>query len=257
MNDEPTGVTVEPRITDAFRALVEVLKPNLLVEFGSWEGRSALGFVQLAREYGLSTTVICVDTWLGSFEHWANFLPDSEWSFERLRVVDGEPRVLDTFRAAIDHHGAAGQVSIVRAPTEFATNFLRARGVVPDLIYVDADHSYAGVLKDLGLASSLLGPGGVIAGDDWGWSSVQLAVVRFARKLEILTSTNGQNFLLLNNGQGHLIQDFIEHGWTRERRVVIVVRWARRTVFRALRRKTDRLYTALGLGRVARWIRRK
>jgi hypothetical protein len=108
-----------------------------------------------------------------------NRMPDSEWSFERLNVRNGESQILETFWQTIRNHGLTEETSIVRAPTTFAAPFLKRTGIRPELVYVDADHSFMAVLEDLRLARSIVRDGGVIAGDDFTWQSIRLALARF------------------------------------------------------------------------------
>ncbi len=52
----------------------------------------------------------------------------------------------------------------------------------PDLIYLDADHSYKSTLNDLKLWYPKLAKNGIICGDDYDIPGVQKAVNQFARK---------------------------------------------------------------------------
>ena len=61
-------------------------------------------------------------------------------------------------------------------------------GVEPDLIYIDASHSYEDVLADITTADALF-PNAQIIGDDWNWKNltrnmektVQAAVIDFCQ----------------------------------------------------------------------------
>ena len=203
-----------PRDSQALRDLVQIIRPAVIVEFGSWQGRSALTFLLEARSLGLESKIVCVDTWLGSAEHWQNRLPDSEWSFDQLKVRNGEPQILETFWQAIRDHDLTQETSIVRASTRHAAPFLKRTGVEPELVYVDADHSFYAVLEDLRLAESIISTGGVIAGDDFSWQSVRLALGRFATKgRTVMVSGDRTQFVVLNSTRHHLIDSFRNHGW--------------------------------------------
>lgn len=244
--DTSNSNQITPRETQALRDLVGVVRPALIVEFGSWQGRSALTFLTEARSLGLGSKIICVDTWLGSAEHWRNSLPDSEWSFDQLNLRNGEPRILETFWQAIKDHDLADQTSIVRAPTIFAAPFLRQQGVKPELVYVDADHSFGAVYQDLRLAESIVAKNGVIAGDDFTWQSVRLAIGRFIKKEHMLmVSSDRSQFVVLKKAQNPIIAAFRSHGWTTERFLVIreIPLLYFRFVARPFRQKVvDRLY---------------
>ncbi len=191
--------TIEARDRSFFRQMVEVLRPSNVVEFGSWEGSSALAWASAARDLGTDIHMYCLDTWLGSPEHWSNVLPDTEWGQEHLRIVDGEPHVFDTFRNAITSHGLNGSVSPVRATTECGTVYLKNMGIRADIVYVDADHSYSAVRRDLFWARSLLSSGGIVTGDDWHHMPIKRAVLEHAMKYRaaILTDVDESVFLLI------------------------------------------------------------
>mgnify|MGYP001113806076 CR=1 FL=1 len=251
---------VEPRDSESLQSLIDVVLPKVLIEFGSWEGRSALAFVRRAKENSLSTKVICVDTWLGSPEHWRNSAPDSEWSFSHLNVVDGEPRVLDTFRQAIKDHHAEESISIVRATTSLASIYLSRMGERADLVYVDADHSYGAVLQDLHLAQRILGDDGVVAGDDWAWSSVRLAVSRYAgNRHTIWISSDGVTYALLRKNQSNLMSLFGDAGWEKVDRNRVFLeeapQLARKYMWKPLSRMVDKMYIAVGLPRLSQLVR--
>jgi hypothetical protein len=58
-------------------------------------------------------------------------------------------------------------------------------GIHPGLIYVDANHGYDNVMKQLELIRELF-PHTIVTGDDWrSWDSVKQAVIDFVRKYGI------------------------------------------------------------------------
>jgi hypothetical protein len=77
--------------------IIEVFRPGTIVEVGSWYGASAIGFLQMAEKIGAKPQIICVDTWLGSIEHWLNWFPDSPWDFNSLNITKGQPDILSGF----------------------------------------------------------------------------------------------------------------------------------------------------------------
>ena len=70
---------VEPRTEFVLGELVDMLSLGCIVEFGSWEGRSALAWAAASQSQGLSPDIICVDTLLGSAEHWLDEVGIEEW----------------------------------------------------------------------------------------------------------------------------------------------------------------------------------
>lgn len=202
-----------------FKDLIEVLRPSSALEIGSWRGRSAITFLFYSRKLGDKLKLTCVDTWLGSVEHWANSYPDSEWSYEQLGVVRGQPTLLDVFFENIDRAGFSENVEIIRASSACAFVHLVATGRSGefDFVYVDGDHSMRAVTEDLKGAQSILAQSGSIAGDDFNWPDVCRAVLKFRRKSNkrVLLSGDGISYVLLPLDSGELAARFSERGWRR------------------------------------------
>ena len=51
---------------------MSLYKPNLVIEVGSFLGYSAIKMAKEIKKLNLDTKIICVDTWLGSPEHYIN-----------------------------------------------------------------------------------------------------------------------------------------------------------------------------------------
>ncbi|MBO6514837.1 MAG: hypothetical protein JJ974_12815, partial [Phycisphaerales bacterium] len=57
---------------DVFLPLIEKLAPVLSVEVGAWKGSSSVVFAEALRDANPEACLVCVDTWLGSIEHFVN-----------------------------------------------------------------------------------------------------------------------------------------------------------------------------------------
>ena len=78
-----------------FREVLTEVKPKFIVEVGTWKGASAFHMVDVLLEIGHTDfEIICVDTWLGSQEHW--ILPEHK---ETLSLVNGYPTLYYHFPA--------------------------------------------------------------------------------------------------------------------------------------------------------------
>lgn len=63
------------------------------------------------------------------------------------------------------------------ASTDKAIEFYKKNGTKFDFIFIDADHSYEQVYKDIVGCRELLSPNGIISGHDYGsWEGVARAV---------------------------------------------------------------------------------
>jgi len=143
--------------------------PAIAVELGAWKGRSTCFMgVEIANS-GKPIEFFAVDTWGGS---------PGETGYEDADLAGG--RLFDVFQANIAP--VANRVKPIRADTvEAAARF--ADGSV-DFLYIDASHTYRGVMRDLAAWFPKVREGGTIAGDDWcneqgGELGVRHAVIDF------------------------------------------------------------------------------
>lgn len=131
---------------------------ELIVEVGSWMGRSTRLLAGLAPH----AKVIAIDHWRGSPEH----ADDPE-------LVAFMPHLFEAFLK--ESWEFREQIVPVRASSVDGLNTVSEAGLQPDMIYIDADHSYEGVLADVTTALDRF-PGVRIVGDDWNWPGVKRAV---------------------------------------------------------------------------------
>ncbi len=130
--------------------LLELHRPKVIVELGTWMGASAIAMARTVRAWG--GTVTCVDTWAGE-------LDDAGGSPAGRSPI----MILSTARAMIEA-GVSAQMRLIPATTTAAAAVWS--GPI-DFLYVDADHSHDGTLADLRAWVPYVVPGGVIAGDDY------------------------------------------------------------------------------------------
>ena len=157
-----------------FDLLVRETRPRIIIEVGSWLGASAVHMAKLSAKYGLNTKVICVDTWLG-----APALYRDPTHAETLAFRDGYPTLFHGFLASVVEAGCGERIVPLPLPSALAADVLVSRDIKAELVYVDADHSFAGCLADLRAYSQLLTEDGVILGDDFDGAGVSGAVAAF------------------------------------------------------------------------------
>jgi hypothetical protein len=88
--------------TQIFDVLLEAVRPDVVIEVGSWMGHSANYIATKAKILGLSPRVLCVDTFIGCWEHWCC----TEFQGE-LQLVGGRPQVYARFPTnVINAHNA-------------------------------------------------------------------------------------------------------------------------------------------------------
>ena len=119
--------------------------PGMVVEFGSWEGRSTVAMARAA----YPRTVLAVDTWQGS---------PGEVSAKLAAIRD----VFAQFTANIRMWTKGNVTPYVSGWREFLAH--EAEPVA--LAFIDAEHTYTEVRDNILALLPLIRPGGVICGDD-------------------------------------------------------------------------------------------
>lgn len=205
---------VTPRESQALVDLVEVFRPLKVLEFGSWQGRSALRFLTEIKRLKLDGEITCVDTWLGSAEHWDPTNNHPEWGHHNLRLQQGEPRLFESFKATISEHGFSNRVNVLRCTSVNSEKYFSSTNWTADLTFVDADHSTVAVEADI-LVASRISPLGNIAGDDWCWPSVQRGILKANRRLKrkILVAEDQFAWVLVSRRRQDLEAQLVSRGW--------------------------------------------
>ena len=155
-----------------FREVLTELKPKFIVEVGTWKGASAFHMADILLEIGhRDFEIICVDTWLGSFEHWTQM-----YGPIHPILKNGRPQLYEQFLSNVMHRGYQDCITPLAIDSINAAHIFNAMNFHPDLIYVDAGHEYHSVRNDLHLYSELLRVGGYLIGDDFFHEPVKRAV---------------------------------------------------------------------------------
>ncbi len=175
------------------RRAVEVTRPGLVIEVGTWKGQSAVFMAEACRALGLDAAVLCIDTWLGSLEH----LLDDRFR-PLLGIRRGRPTLFEQFLANVRARGLEGWITPLPQTSITAARFLWHRGIRANLVYLDASHEEADVLADLEAYWPLLRPGGLLVGDDCiaAFPGVARACAAFARRNGLVPEVHGVKFVL-------------------------------------------------------------
>jgi hypothetical protein len=155
--------------TEAFASVVAETQPTTILEIGTWLGASAIRWAKLAPK----AEVVCLDTWLGSSEMWL-----ARGDVHRdLKFRNGRPSIYENFLVNIVSLGLTDQVTPFPVASSVGLEVLKAHYVKPQIIYVDASHSFEDCFADI-MSSLELSPM-VVCGDDYSkenWPGVVQAV---------------------------------------------------------------------------------
>jgi len=170
----------DPILTDAIKSI----RPSVVCEVGSWKGRSAINMARAAKELNLATEIVCVDTWLGSPEHWLD--RERSTSYDSLRIRHGLPQLYYTFLSNVVRAGLEDFITPLPTTSDNAAAILRHFGIKFDLVYIDAAHDYDGAKRDIAAYYDLLADNGALIGDDYiFWDGPTKAANDFAKQNHI------------------------------------------------------------------------
>lgn len=138
-----------------------ITKNMTLVEIGSFAGVSTWALAHYAKE------VIAIEPH-GDFA--AGIGPTSDIGEEDYHI----DTAIESFNYMLQQNK---NVKHLKMLSEDAAKLYDDESI--DAIYIDADHSDKAVTKDIKAWFPKVRPGGVIAGHDWGYGGIEVAVVKF------------------------------------------------------------------------------
>lgn len=151
--------------------LASLATNGLVMEFGSYTGRSTVAMAQTAR------LVVSIDHHRGSAEHRAGLTPTN---LAPHRILSkGAIDTLPEFRHQLRLHKVEDRVIVVEGPVEVAAPLFRP--FTWDLVFIDAAHDQESVMAHGRLGALLIRPGGQVVFHDAGHEGV-------ARALNLLTA---------------------------------------------------------------------
>jgi predicted O-methyltransferase YrrM len=128
-------------------------EPIKVLEIGSWEGRSAIFFLNFFKR----STIVCIDTFGGN--------PEEAKVYENLaQLLPGVEQRFDRNLAAFEN-----RVQKIKGRSGPALEELKAGSRRFDLAYIDGSHWRDEVMEDSRAVWTLLTKGGIVIWDDYGW----------------------------------------------------------------------------------------
>jgi Methyltransferase domain len=145
----------------------KIIKPKVktIVEIGSWYGASTRW---LAEHSSQSTKVYAIDLWDDEF-----IKRDNHYGPQKYKFLRDHP-LYPTFLVNLWEY--KDRVTPIRMDGVLGLEYLKSKGVEPDIIYIDADHHYDAVKRDIQACLRLF-PKAILVGDDYGnYEDVRRAV---------------------------------------------------------------------------------
>jgi len=135
--------------------------PFKMLEIGSWAGGSAITWAQAIKDYYRGNgVVVCVDSW----EPYHDLKRDQSLHYQRMNEALAAGKIFRLFMHNIKTLGHNDIVYPVKAPADRILPFFATTQF--DLVFVDGDHAYSNVLRDLKHCTRLVAEGGILCGDD-------------------------------------------------------------------------------------------
>jgi hypothetical protein len=162
---------------EEFEKCIRELQPKIIIEVGTWKGWSAFNMTEICLKYYDDFQIVCVDTWLGSVEHWMMEFGNNDGPIKGVRddMKNGRSRLYELFLSNVVHKGYQKYITPFAIDSTNAAYFFYNSGIVPDMVYIDAGHEYQSVRMDLYNYSKILRPNGYLLGDDWHYSPIKQA----------------------------------------------------------------------------------
>jgi predicted O-methyltransferase YrrM len=134
-------------------------RPARMLEIGSWEGRSAIFFLN----YLPKVTLTCVDTFAGGQEH----QEAAARTAEEAEMLAGVESRFDANTSAF-----AARLEKLKAPSVDGLIQLGLADRRFDIAYIDGGHRASEVYADSALTWPLIASGGLVIFDDYQWAEM-------------------------------------------------------------------------------------
>ena len=154
-----------------------------VLEIGSWEGRSALFFLN----YLPKSHLVCVDTFGGNVEHalnpyFAALVPETEQKF-------------DANVAAF-----AGRIEKRKGPSSLVLPQLGIASRQFDIVYIDGSHRAADVYSDAALTWPLVARNGLVIFDDYEFDQMEGELERPKLGIDTFLAAIPNQYRLVHKG---------------------------------------------------------
>jgi cephalosporin hydroxylase len=181
--------------SETFEEILDCVSDDFtIIEVGSFHGQSAIYMANHFKKKKFYGTIWCVDTFLGSIEHWK--LDTRPYEF--LEIKNGRPEFYIRFLENVKNTMNNDMILPLPQTSSNAAKLFKRENIKADLIYIDGSHEFLDVMQDLTNYNELLAEGRLMFGDDWGMTDVFNAVCQFASVNDYLISCGDTNHWILH-----------------------------------------------------------
>lgn len=164
-------------------------RPCDVLEIGSWEGRSAVFFLEFLPQSKLT----CIDTFGGGAENHASPLESCQIPLIERRFNSNLKSYMQRFEK-------------IKARSVTALDSLAESGAAFDIVYVDGSHMRDDVMVDSILAWRMVRPGGLLIWDDYGGGAGKPARERVSPAVNSFLAWHMDEYIELHRGYQVIIQ---------------------------------------------------
>lgn len=150
------------------QAVYEAPANGVLVEVGALFGRSTLYMAKLVKEARPDLRFYVVDRWV----QWPDVIFNEGTVY--YDVIKKHGSLFQSFAYYLEQSELSEYVRVIRMDSAEAAEHFRY--VDPSFVYIDADHTFAGCLRDISAWQAIMLPGAILAGHDIDWPGVKQAV---------------------------------------------------------------------------------
>lgn len=144
----------------------------VFVEIGNWLGRSTVMMGQLIKRSGKNIKLYAIDNGLGCSE-----------AHIQQQIQDAGGNISRFLRQNLQQHGVADVVTSIVSDSVRSTRLFKDGEV--DFVFIDGDHAFRSVRRDVAAWWPKVKEGGVISGHDYEKLPVRVAVDTFFMKKSI------------------------------------------------------------------------
>ena len=111
-----------------FEGIITELQPKVIVEVGTWKGASAIHMAKMCLKHYDDFEIVCIDTFLGSVEHWTG-----QQDLLMKDAVNGRPAIYEQFLSNVVNNGLIKYITPLPVDSINGAEILKALDVVADL----------------------------------------------------------------------------------------------------------------------------